>query len=172
MWETDSHMTNAKNVTYYCTLEHNLAIAIKYKNPTAFTFLLLIISITEKKLRMLSNRYEDVCVLTHFSLVWLWDRMYCSPPGSSFHGMLQRVGCHALLQGIFPTQGSNLCLLHFLHFRHIFYHWETWNVWKYLLQYWWEGVLAKETIRNRNNMETTQKWINWGSSVLQILCNI
>ena len=25
------------------------------------------------------------------------------------------VGCHALLQGIFPTQGSNLHLLHLLH---------------------------------------------------------
>ena len=25
------------------------------------------------------------------------------------------MGGHALLQGIFPTQGSNLCLLHFLH---------------------------------------------------------
>ena len=28
-----------------------------------------------------------------------------------------RVGCHALLQGIFPTQGSNLCLLHLLHWQ-------------------------------------------------------
>ena len=25
------------------------------------------------------------------------------------------MGCHFLLQGIFPTQGSNLCLLHLLH---------------------------------------------------------
>ena len=27
------------------------------------------------------------------------------------------VGCHALLQGIFPTQGSNPCLLHLLHWQ-------------------------------------------------------
>ena len=27
------------------------------------------------------------------------------------------VGCHALLQGIFPTQGSNLYLLHLLHWQ-------------------------------------------------------
>ena len=33
-----------------------------------------------------------------------------SPPGSSVHGIL-----HALLQGIFPTQGSNPCLLNLLH---------------------------------------------------------
>ena len=39
--------------------------------------------------------------------------MDCSPPGSSVHGILvlpgknTGVGCHALLQGIFLTQGSN-----------------------------------------------------------------
>ena len=27
------------------------------------------------------------------------------------------VGCHFLLRGIFPTQKSNLCLLHFLHWQ-------------------------------------------------------
>ena len=42
--------------------------------------------------------------------------MDCSPPGSSVHEILQtritRVCCHALLQGIFPTQGLNpyLCM--------------------------------------------------------------
>ena len=37
----------------------------------------------------------------------LWDSMDCRPPGSSVHGNLQArigVGCHALLQEIFPTQ--------------------------------------------------------------------
>ena len=29
-----------------------------------------------------------------------------------FPGTNTGVGCHALLQEIFPTQGSNLCLLH------------------------------------------------------------
>ena len=41
----------------------------------------------------------------------LCDPMDCSPPGSFVHGdslgKNTRVGCHALLQGIFPTQGSN-----------------------------------------------------------------
>ena len=39
----------------------------------------------------------------------LCDPMDCSPPGSSVHGdspgKNTGVGCHALLQGIFPTQG-------------------------------------------------------------------
>ena len=37
--------------------------------------------------------------------------MDCSPPGSSIHWIFQArvtgVGCHFLLQGIFPTQGLN-----------------------------------------------------------------
>ena len=41
----------------------------------------------------------------------LCNPMDCSPPGSSVHGdspgKNTEVGCHALLQGIFPTQGSN-----------------------------------------------------------------
>ena len=49
----------------------------------------------------------------------LWDPMDCSLPGPSVHGtsqtkILERVAL-ILLQGIFPTQGSNLYLLHFLH---------------------------------------------------------
>ena len=46
----------------------------------------------------------------------LCDPMDCSLPGFSVHGdspgKITRVGCHALLQGIFPTQGSNPGLLH------------------------------------------------------------
>ena len=49
--------------------------------------------------------------------------MGCSLPGSSVHGdspgKNTGVGCHALLQGIFPTQGSNPSLLRW---RRILYH--------------------------------------------------
>ena len=44
----------------------------------------------------------------------LCNPMDCNLPGSSVHGdspgKNTGVGCHALLQGIFPTQGSNLVL--------------------------------------------------------------
>ena len=40
-------------------------------------------------------------------LLYPWDS-----PGKNLG-----VGCHALLQGIFPTQGSNPCLLHLLHWQ-------------------------------------------------------
>ena len=57
------------------------------------------------------------------SCLTLCDPMNYSPPGSSVHWDYPckntGVGHHALLQGIFPTQGSKLGLLHW---RWIFYH--------------------------------------------------
>ena len=51
----------------------------------------------------------------------LCDAMDCSLPGSSAHGdspgKTTGVGCHALHQGIFLTQGSNPHLLHLLHWQ-------------------------------------------------------
>ena len=56
-----------------------------------------------------------LCLVTQ-SCPTLCDPMDCSLPGSSVHGDSPRkntgVGCHALLQGIFPTRGSNPRLLH------------------------------------------------------------
>ena len=70
---------------------------------------------------------------THFKIHWwhlltflqllclgiyltLHDSMDCILPGFSVHGIFpgkkNGVGCHFLLQGIFPIQGSNQCLLH------------------------------------------------------------
>ena len=55
-----------------------------------------------------------VCLVTQLCLT-LCDAMDCSPPGSSVHGdspgKNTGVDCHAFLQGIFPTQGSNPGLL-------------------------------------------------------------
>ena len=53
----------------------------------------------------------------------LWDPVDCSLPGSSVYadspGKKTGVGCHALLQGIFPPQASNLGLSYC---RQILYH--------------------------------------------------
>ena len=57
-----------------------------------------------------------VLCLAAQSCLNLCDPIDCSPPGSSVHGdspgKNTRVGCHAILQGIFPTQGSNPGLPH------------------------------------------------------------
>ena len=53
-----------------------------------------------------------LCVQLLQSCLILCNLMDHSLPGSSVHGQkIIRMGCHALLQGIFPTQGSNPRLL-------------------------------------------------------------
>ena len=57
-----------------------------------------------------------MCALVVQSCPTLCDPMNCSLPGSSVHGDSPGknigVSCRALLQGVFPTQGSNPDLLH------------------------------------------------------------
>ena len=70
--------------------------------------------------RWTQSFFPQACVHTrvpsHFSGVWLCvpAKLFCpwESPGKN-----TGVGCHALLQGIFPTQGSNPCLLHLLHWQ-------------------------------------------------------
>ena len=61
--------------------------------------------------------YVHICaVLYTATVVAVCDPMDCSPPGSSVHGdspgKNTGVCCYALLQGIFPIQGSNPGLPH------------------------------------------------------------
>ena len=62
-----------------------------------------------------------VCLLSSFSCAWLfatlWIVAHQSPHPRDSPGRNTGGGCHTLLQGIFPTQGLNLCLLHFLHWQ-------------------------------------------------------
>ena len=57
---------------------------------------------------------NSLCAKSLQSCPAVWDPMDCSLPWDS-SGKSTGVGCHALLQGIFLTQGLNpglLCLLH------------------------------------------------------------
>ena len=73
-----------------------------------------LISNTYKELLQFNNPPNNMavlCLVTQ-SCLTLSDPMDCSRPGSSVHGdspgKNTGIGCHALLQGIFPTQGSSL----------------------------------------------------------------
>ena len=83
------------------------------------------------------NRLHAALCLVTQSRLTLCDPIDCSPPGSSVHGDSPgkdtRVGCHSLIQGIFPSredpnQGSNPGLPHY---RRIIYclshHWPYLN---------------------------------------------
>ena len=72
---------------------------------------------------MLQLRPGDVCMLLCPTLCGPWT---VPPPGSSVHGILQAnyagLGCCTLLQGIFPTQGSNPRLYVSCMDRRLLYH--------------------------------------------------
>ena len=100
------------------------------------------------------------------SCLTLCDPMDCSPPGSSVHwdspGKNTGMGCHALLQGIFPTQGSNPG---FPHWRQILY-WLSNREAQILCIYYhnkknWENKIKKTPFYNSTKqvkyLETTLK---------------
>ena len=66
-----------------------------------------------------------VIVLSCFShvrlYVTLWTVAHQAPLSMGFSRQDTGMGCHAILQGIFPTQGSNQYLLHLLNCRWILY---------------------------------------------------
>ena len=70
----------------------------------------------KRSLRLRRPEMKVVKLLVAQSCPTLCDPVDCSPPGSSVHGDSPGenpgVGCHALLQGIFPTQELNLGLPH------------------------------------------------------------
>ena len=73
------------------------------------------------------DRWCVLCLVAQLCLI-LWDPTDCSPPVSSVHGdspgKNTGVGCPALLQGIFPTQGLNPGLPRC---RRILYHLSHWG---------------------------------------------
>ena len=52
------------------------------------------------------------CLVVSNSFVTPWTVAYPTPLFMEFSRKYWRVGCHFLLQGIFLTQGLNICLLH------------------------------------------------------------
>ena len=74
-----------------------------------------------------------IYILSRFSniqlCVTLQTRAHQAPLSMGFPGKNTGVGCHGLLQGISPTQGLNLSLLHWGRFFTI---WATWQPQIYL----------------------------------------
>ena len=75
-----------------------------------------------------AKTWACVCVFFHFSHVRLfsslWTVAHQEPQSMDSPGKNTGLGCHVLLQGIFPTQESNP---HLLHCRWILSHWATWE---------------------------------------------
>src|SRR5574340_696593 len=75
------------------------------------------LGVSRGSIMLIKNHVIESCVLCLITQLCptLWNPVDCCPPGSSVRGDSPGknigVGCHALLQGIFPTQGSNPGLL-------------------------------------------------------------
>ena len=99
-------------------ISHMLLLSLVMEIWTSLVAQIVKCLLTMRKTRVQSLGREDhlcVCLVTQ-SCPTLCGPMDYSPPGSSVHGDSPGknigVGCHALLQGIFPAQGSNPCILH------------------------------------------------------------
>ena len=71
-----------------------------------------------------SKRCVHTCLVTSImsnSFATLWTAARQAPLSWDSLAKNTRVGCHALLHGTFPTQGSNQCPLHLQHDRQILY---------------------------------------------------
>ena len=72
----------------------------------------------------LKKKGMHVCLLASVmshSFVTLWTVAFQATRPSDFPDKNIWVGCHALLQGIFPTQGSSPHFLHLLYHKQILY---------------------------------------------------
>ena len=76
-------------------------LSLNFVSPCTFPHFLLescLYQVNKSRLRLVAQSCPTLC-----------DPMDCRPPGTSVHGdspgKNTGVGCHALLQGIFPTQG-------------------------------------------------------------------
>ena len=79
-------------------------------------YVILLVLIPRRQKANKEKRQNNLCGcwLVTESCLTLCNPTDYSPPGSSVHGIFKArtLGFHFLLQGIFPTEGLNLCLLH------------------------------------------------------------
>ena len=91
-----------------------LGVRQRLKMEGIYVYLWLIHVVVQQKLTQYC-KVIVLCLVAH-SCPTLCDPMDYSLPGSSVHrdslGKNTGLGCHALLQGIFPSQGLNSGLLH------------------------------------------------------------
>ena len=106
-------LENNKNSTYKLVIKIDFLLCCPYGSSSTSYY------ISVKYNFML---HYVLCLVTQSCRI-LCDPMDCSLPGSSVYGdspgKNTGVHCHALLQGIIPTQGSNPCLPHY---KWILYH--------------------------------------------------
>ena len=100
--ESKWDLLHCRQILYHTTLQILQFLLLKYYQMSLIFFLILFLCVY-------------VCVSYSVMSESLQPHEQYSPPDSSVHGDFpgQNTGvdCHSLLQGIFPTEGANPCLL-------------------------------------------------------------
>ena len=102
----------------------------------------------------------------------LCNSMDCSPPGSSVHGDSPGkdtgVDCHALLQGLFLTQGLNICLMSPALAGGFFTTSATWEAWRItnkslntLLTFRWPNQVILKPSRTLWSLSSAPSFCLW-----------
>ena len=103
-------------VLNFSNLDYLEAVLLLSDSVNSYTILLIPLTPTFICILNLSLSLSFSLCLVSQSCLTLCNPMDCSLPGSSFCGDFPGkntgVGCHALLQGIFPTRGLNPGLPH------------------------------------------------------------
>ena len=104
-----------------------------FRTVSRKVYILLLGLIKHLKMNSYHDSYAVLCCALLSHVLTLRDPMDYRPPGSSVHGdspyKNTGEGCHAILQRIFPTQGSKPCLWCLLHFTQILYCSATKETW-------------------------------------------
>ena len=103
------------------------------------------------------NNCACECVLSYISCVWLfvtlWTIALLASLSVGFFRQNMGVGFHALLQGLFSTQGSNQLFSYVSSIgRWVLYHWATWQP---------PEQLQEKTINCRANLKDGGKHKSW-----------
>ena len=148
MLKSKAHSTEYSHHDFRCSYIFTLTPVLPGASETQWsqTTCLILWKWNEMKWKVLSHVWLcRPCGLSPARLLCPWNS-----PGKS-----TRVGCHALFQGIFPTQESNLCLLHcrWILYRLSHQEWKVnwlWNSTKALF-YFYEPRLKNLKLKKRGN---------------------
>ena len=105
------------------------------------------------------------------SCLILWNPMDRSPPGSSVHGKNTGVGCHAILQGVFLTPGSNPGLPHCRQFLYRLSHQESPRILEWVAYPFSKGSSQP---RNRTGVSCIagRFFTNWAIREVLLACSL
>ena len=117
-------VASLSSFTYFNMNDSELSPCVLSQTCTQSTFFLLhldLLLLPPPLFSPVSTQYVLSC-FSHVQLfVTLWTVAHQAPLSMGLSRQEHWSGCHFLLQGIFPTQGSNLHLLCLVHCRWILY---------------------------------------------------